>query len=89
MGEAAPKNISTSDQTCKDNQLDNLRQDQDKSAPSEREDDEALPHVRPQEHHYISSSVRHKIRLSTWLSEQQDDPALKVSRIIGQIDRWF
>jgi len=87
MGEAAPKNISTSDWTHKDNHLDNLRQDQDKSTPSE--DNEALPHVRPQEHHYISSSIRHKIQLSTWLNEHQDDPALKVSRIICQIDGWF
>ncbi len=41
MGEAAPKNTSMSGQTRKDNRLDNLRQDQDKSTPSE--DDEALP----------------------------------------------
>ena len=85
--EAAPKNISTSDQTHKDNHLDNLRQDQDKSTPSE--DDEALPHVQPHEHHYISLSIQHKIQLSTWLNEHQADPALKVSHIICQIDRWF
>jgi hypothetical protein len=84
MGEAAPKNTSMSGQIRNDNRLDNLRQDQDKSTPSE--DDEALPHVQPQDHHYISSSVRHKIRLSTWLDENQDDPALKVSHIVGQID---
>jgi len=42
------------------------------------EDDEALPHVQPQEHHHISPSVRHKIQLSTWLGENKDDPALKV-----------
>ena len=84
MGEAAPKNTSMSGQTRKDNRLDNLRQDQDKSTPSE--DDEALPRERPQDHHYISSSIRHKIRLSTWLNENQDDPTLKVSHIINQID---
>jgi hypothetical protein len=51
MGEVAPKNTSMSGQICKDNRLDNLRQDQDKSTPSE--DDKALPHVQLQDHHYI------------------------------------
>ena len=77
MGEAAPKNNSTSSQRRNDsNSIDNLGQDQDISKPPE--DNEDLPHVQPQEHHHISPSVRHKIQLSTWLGENKDDPALKV-----------
>lgn len=84
MEEAAPKNTTISGRTRKVNRFDNLRQNhlQDKSIPPE--DEEALPHVRAQDHHYISSSIRHKIRLSTWLDENKDDPALKVSRIMSQ-----
>ncbi len=63
MGEAAPKNTGISSKKHKDNRLDNLTQDQDKSNPSE--DNEALPHVQLQEHYYISPRVRHKIQLST------------------------
>jgi hypothetical protein len=66
MGEAAPKNtsLSVSSRKCKDYR------------PSE--DNEALPPIQPQEHHNISPSILNKIRLSTWLGENQDDPALKV-----------
>jgi len=77
IGEAAPKDTGTSSQKCKDSDRRNtLREDQDNSHPSE--DNEALPPIRPQDHHYISPGVLHKIRLSTWLGENQDDPALKV-----------
>jgi hypothetical protein len=64
MGEAAPKNNSVSSLSHKDN------------CPSE--DDEPPPPIQPQEHHYISPGILHKIWLSTWLSENQDDPAHKV-----------
>jgi hypothetical protein len=63
MREAAPKNNSMSSLKHKD-------------CPSE--DDEPPPHIQPQEHHSISSSILHKIQLSTWLGENQDDPILKV-----------
>jgi len=78
MGEAAPKNSMTSSQTRKDKHLDNLRQDQDRSDPPEDDELDGLLPIQPQEHHFISPSVRHKVRLSTWLSENQEDPALKV-----------
>ena len=63
MREAAPKNDSISSRKRKD-------------YPSE--DDEPHPHIQPQEHHSISPSILHKIRLSMWLGENQDDPVLKV-----------
>ena len=88
MGEAAPKNSITSSQTRKDNHLNNLGQDQDKSDPSEDDKLRELPPIQLQEHHFISPSVRHKIRLSQWLSENQDDPALKVS-LSFRSDRQF
>lgn len=88
MREVAPKNTIVSSQTHKDNRLDNLRRDKDKSAPSEKDELEAASPVKPQEHHFISPSVRNKIRLSSWLVENQDDPALKVS-LCYQSDRQF
>ena len=57
MGEAAPKNSITSSQTRKDNHLNNLGQDQDKSDPSEDDELRELPPIQPQEHHFISPSV--------------------------------
>jgi hypothetical protein len=63
MREAAPKNNSMSSLKHND-------------CPSE--DDEPLLHIQPQEHHSISPSILHKIRLLTWLGENQDDPVLKV-----------
>jgi len=79
IGEAAPKDIAgMSSQTCKNSgRLNNLGQDQD-DYDNFSEDDEELPSMQPQEHHHISPSVRHKIQLSSWLGENQDDPALKV-----------
>ena len=88
MGEVAPKNTIMSSQTCKDSHFDNIRQDKDKSAPSENDELEALPPMQPQGHHFISASVRHKIRLSEWLSENQDDPTLKVG-LSFRSDRQF
>ena len=43
MGEAAPKNSITSSQTHKNNHLNNLRQDQDKSNPSKDDELGELP----------------------------------------------
>ena len=83
MGEAAPKNTSVSSLKRKDNCLDDVRQDQDKSSTSDN--DEALPPIQLQEHHYISQSVRHKIWLSTWLGKNQDDPTLKVRMYYSHI----
>ena len=42
MGEVAPKNTIMSSRTCKDSCFDNIRQDKDKSAPSENDELEAL-----------------------------------------------
>jgi hypothetical protein len=47
------------------------------SSPDD-DNDETLWDVRPQEHHHISANIRHKVNLSTWLDDKQDDPALKV-----------
>ncbi len=88
MGEAALKNSITSSQTCKDNHLNNLRQNQDKSDPSEDDELGELPPIQLQEHHFISPSVQHKVWLSTWLSKNQEDPTLKV-RAYYLSDRQF
>jgi hypothetical protein len=88
MGEVAPKNTIMSSRTRKGSRFDNIRQDKDKSAPSENDGLEALLPMQPQGHHFISPSVQHKIRLSQWLSENQDDPTLKVS-LSFRSDRQF
>jgi len=74
MGEAAPKNTSMSSLSHKDNY------------PS-KDDEPPLP-IQLQKHHYISPGVLYKIQLSTWLSENQDDPTLKV-RLYYQSIRQF
>jgi hypothetical protein len=43
------------------------------------EEPESLPTSTPAAHHHISSDVRHKINLSEWLGNHEDDPALRVS----------
>ncbi len=47
------------------------------SSPDD-DNNETLQDVHPQEHHHISTNVQHKVNLSTWLNNEQDDPMLKV-----------
>ena len=77
MGEAAPKNTRTPLQSQKHKYNRHpLLQDQSPGDPQER--DESLTPMRPEQHHYISAEVRHKVPLSMWLGDGQDDPALEV-----------
>ena len=55
------------------------------SVPSPRvdSDHEPLPYTAPDAHHHMSDEVENKdkLNLSTWLRQNQDDIACKVSRV--------
>ena len=40
---------------------------------------ESLPYTSPEQHHHISPSRNHYIHLPSWLADDAEDPALKVS----------
>lgn len=50
------------------------------------EESEALPYTSPDIHHHISPSRNHHFHLTTWLAENAEDPAVKVS-LVGLSDR--
>ncbi|KAG6836843.1 hypothetical protein C0991_003282, partial [Blastosporella zonata] len=43
----------------------------------EFQDEEHLPPGSPNDHHIMSHEVRHALYLPDWLSDNEDDPALK------------
>jgi hypothetical protein len=45
---------------------------------------ESLPYTSPELHHHISSSRNHHFHLPSWLSDNTDDPAVKVSALFIQ-----
>ena len=79
MKEVTPKNAKIPSQKCRCGVQDHNERDCEP-----HEDNERLLCMQSQQHHNISADVRHKVHISTWLGDAQDDPALVVRFDIAQ-----